>query len=85
MTQAYCEALLQSSTEQCGMQLDLPSAAVYCCCVTAHMYEEQISSGVIAVTQACCEALLQSSTEQWGMQLALPSAAVYCCCVNAHL
>ncbi len=67
------------------MQLALPSAAVYCCCGTAHMYEEQISSAVIAMTQVGCEAIWKSSTEQRGMQFALPSAAVHCCCVTAHL
>ncbi len=67
------------------MQFALPSAAVQCCCVTANLYEEQVSVGVIAVTQVSCEAVLQSSTEQRGMQFALPSAAVHCCCVTAHL
>ena len=33
-------------------------------CVCAHLYEEQISIGVNAVTEACCEPFLQSSTEQ---------------------
>ena len=67
------------------MQFALPSAAVHGCCVTAHLYEQQISVGVIAVTQTSCEPVLQSNTEQWGMQFALPSAAVHGCCVIAHL
>ena len=49
MTQASCEPVLQSSTEQWGMQFALPSAAVYCYWVTAHLYEEQISVGVIII------------------------------------
>ena len=77
VTQVSCEPVLQSSTEQWGMQFALPSAAVHCYWVTAHLYEEQISVGVIAVTQVSCEPVLQSSTEQWGMQFALPSAAVH--------
>ena len=72
VTQACCEPVLQSSTEQWGMHFALPSAAVHLSWFTAHLYEEQISIGVIAVTQACCEPVLQSSTEQWGMHFALP-------------
>ena len=37
----------------------------WCWDFTAHLYEEQILIGVIALTQACCQAVLQSSTEQW--------------------
>ena len=61
------------------------SAAVHCCCLTAHLYEEQISIGVIAVTQTCCEPVLQSSTEQWGMHFAQISAAVHSSWLTAHL
>jgi len=51
VTQACCQAVLQSSTEQCKMHFAQTSAAVHFC----RLYEEQISIGVIAVTQACCE------------------------------
>jgi len=53
--------------------------------LTAHLYEEQISIGVIALTQACCEPVLQSSTEQWGMHFAQTSAALHFCWLTAHL
>ncbi len=85
MTQASCEPELQSSTEHWGMQFALLSAAVHGYCVPAHMYGQQVSFGVIAVTQTSCEPVLQSSTEQWEMQFALSSAAVHLCCVPAHL
>ncbi len=52
-------------------------AAVHWYWVTAHLYEQQICTGAIAVTQACCESVLQSSTEQWGMHFAKTSAAVH--------
>ena len=39
--------------------------------VSAHLYEEQIFTGVIAVMQACCKPFLQSSTEQWASTNAL--------------
>ena len=77
VTQASCEPELQSSTEQWKMPFALPSAAVHGYWVTAYLYQEQISMGVIAVTQISCEPVLQSSTEHWGMQFALPSAAVH--------
>ncbi len=63
----------------------LASAAVLWCCITAHLYEEQISIGVTPVAQACCEPVLQSSTEQWGSFSALDSAAVLWCCITAPL
>ena len=47
------------------MQFALTSAAVHFCCVTAHLYGQQSSLGVIAVTQASYESVLQSSTKQW--------------------
>ena len=53
--------------------------------LTAHLYEEQISIGVIAVAQACCEPVLQSNTEQQGSYIALTSAAVHWSCITAHL
>ena len=59
------------------MHFALPSAAVHLSWFFAHLYEEQISIGVIAVTQACCEPDFQSSTEQWEMHVALLSAAVH--------
>ena len=85
VTQACCEPVLQSSTEQWGMQCALPSAAVHFCWLTAYLYEEQTSIGATAVSQACCEPVLQSSTQQWGMHFALNSAAVHFCWVTAHL
>ena len=85
MTQASCEPELQSSTEQWKMPFALPSAAVHGYWVTAYLYQEQISMGVIAVTQTSCKPVLQSSTEQWEIKFALASAAVHLCCVPAHL
>ncbi len=61
------------------MHFALSSVAEHWCWVSAHLYEEQVSIGVGAVTQACCELVLQSSTEQWGMHFALSSAAQHCC------
>ena len=72
VTQAFCEPVLQSTTEQGEMHFALTSAAVHFCSLTAHLCEEQSSIGVIAVTQACCEPVLQSTTEQWGMHLPRP-------------
>jgi len=63
----------------------MTSAAVHWCCITAHMYEEKTSTGVIAVTKACYVPVLQSSTEQWGSCFALTSAAGLWCCITAHL
>ena len=57
-------ACLHSSTEQRGSCLAMTSAALLWSCIISHLYEEQISTGVIALAQACCEASLQSSTEQ---------------------
>ncbi len=85
MTQACCEPVLQSTTEQWGMHFALISAAVLLSWLTAHLYEEQISTGAIAMTQACCEPVLQSSTEQWGMYFAQTSAAVHLSWLTAHL
>ena len=67
------------------MQFALTSVAVHWCWVTAHLYEQNISIGVIAETQACSEPVSQSTTEQWGMQIALTSVAVHWCWVTAHL
>ncbi len=61
------------------------SAAVHWWWVTAHLYEQQIFIGVIAVTQACCEPVLQSSTGQCVMHFANTSAAVHWWWVTAHL
>jgi len=83
VTQASCEPELQSSTEQWKMPFALPSAAVHGYWVTAYLYQEQISMGVIAVTQISCEPVLQSSTEQWGLHVALNRAAVHWCWVTA--
>ena len=76
MAQACCEPVLQSSTEHLGSYFALTSAALLWCCITANLYEEKISTGVIAVAQACCEPVLQSSIQQWGSYFALTSAAV---------
>ena len=67
------------------MHFALTSAAVRFCWLTAHLYDEQMSTGVFAVTQACCEPVLQSTTEQWPMHVALHSAAVHFCWLTAHL
>ena len=85
MIQACCKPVLQSSTEQWGLELAKNSVAVHWCWVTAHLYEEQIFIGVIAVIQACCKPVLQSSNEQWGLHFALNSVAVHWCWVTAHL
>jgi hypothetical protein len=77
----FCRAALNSK----GSYFALTSAAEHWCCITAHLYEEQISTGLIAVAQACCEPVLQSSTEQWGIYFILTSAAVHWCCITAHL
>ncbi len=61
------------------------SAALHWCWVTAHLYEQQMFIGVIAVTQACCEPGLQSSIGQQESYFALTSAAVHWCWVTAHL
>ncbi len=45
--------------------------------VTSHLYGEQISIAVFAVSQGCCQPVLQSSTEQWVMQFAKSSAIVH--------
>ena len=85
VTQPFCEPVLQSNTEQWGMYVALTSAAVPECCITAQVYQEEMSISVSAVTQACCEPVLQSNTEQCGMHFALTSAAVPECCITAHL
>ncbi len=74
VAQACCEPGLQSSTEHWRSYSALTSAAVHCCCFTAHLHEEQSSIGAIAATQACCEPGLQSSTQQWGSYVALTIA-----------
>ena len=57
-TKACCQPDLHSSTEQ--------EANVFCQsqCGTAHLYEEQISTGVFAETQPCCQLDLHNGTEQ---------------------
>ena len=67
------------------MLFALTSAEVHWCCLTAHLYGEQVSTAVIEVTQACCEPFVQSNTEQWQLHFALTSAAVHFCCITAHL
>ena len=64
VTQACCEVLLQSSTEQWRLHFALISAAVHLFWITALLYEEQMSIGVSAVTQPAvrffCRAALNS-------------------------
>ena len=84
-TSLLSEPVLQSTTEQWGMQFAQSCVAVHFCKLTAHLYEEQISIGAIAVTQACCEPVLQSTTEQWGMHFAQTIAAVHFGWLTAHL
>ena len=67
------------------MPLAKNSGALHWCWITAHLYEEQISIGVIALTQACCESVLQSSTEEWVMHFALNRAAVHWCWLTVNL
>ncbi len=62
VTQARCQAVLQSSIEQWGMHFALTSVRVSWCCVTADMYVEQIVIVVNAVTQACCQAVFHSNS-----------------------
>jgi len=50
VSRACCEPVLQSSTELWGLHFALNLAAVHWCWVTAHLYEEQIFTGVTAVT-----------------------------------
>jgi len=52
--------------------------------VTAHLYEQQISVGVSAVTQGCCEPVLQSSPEQCRVPFTKNSVAVHWCWVTAQ-
>jgi len=49
VAQGCCEPVLQGSTEQQGSYFALTSAAMPWCFISAHLYEEQISTGVIAV------------------------------------
>ena len=85
MTQGYCQPVWQSSPEQCGVHFAKTSAAVHCWWISAHLYEQQIFIGAIAVTQGCCEPVLKSSPEQCGMHFAKTSAAVHWWRVTAHL
>ncbi len=61
------------------------SVAVHWCWVTAHLYEEQISMSIIALTYTCCGPDLHSSPEQWGLLFAKNGVAVHWCWVTAHL
>ena len=64
-------------SEQWEQHFAQGSAAVHWCCITAHLYDQQIFIGVIALTQGCCQAVSQSSTEQWGQHFAQGSAALH--------
>ena len=55
----------------------LKSAAMQFCWVAEHLYDEQTSIGVIAVTQGCCDPVLHNSIEQWRLYFALKSAALH--------
>ena len=85
MTQACCGPVLQSSTEQWGLRFALTSVELHLSWLTAHLYEEQTSIGVSAVTQSCCEPVLQSSTDQWGMHFAQTSVALHLSWLTAHV
>ncbi len=67
------------------MQVALTKTAVHWWCFAAYLYEQEMSTGVIAVTKARFVPVLQSSTEQWTMQIALTSVAVHWCLVTAHM
>ena len=43
----YCK-----DTDQWGLHFALNLAAVHCCWFTAHLFEEQVFTGVLAVIQA---------------------------------
>ena len=77
--------LLHSSTEQWGMHFLKNNVAVHWRLVTADLYEQQISIGVIALTQICCESVMHSSTEQWGLNFAKNTVARHWYWVTAHL
>jgi len=67
------------------MHFALTRAAVHFSWVTAHLYEEQISIGVIAVTKSCCELNSRAALNSWGMHFALTRAAAHSSRVTAHL
>ena len=67
----FCRAALNSG------ECIFPKAVLQYWWVTAHLYEQQILIGVIAVTLGCCEPVLQSSTEQCGMYYGKVIAAVH--------
>ena len=79
LTQACCEPVLQSSTDQWGIHFALSKAAVYWFWVTALLYEQQIFIGLIAGTQDVHQPVLQSSSDKWGMHSALSSTAEHWC------
>ena len=71
-----------------GMHFSKISDALHRWWTTAHLYEEQISIGVIAETQGHCEPVLRvlkSSPELRGMHFAKTSEAVHWWWVIAHL
>jgi len=81
VTQACCEPVLQSTTEQCGVHFAQTSAAVYFCWLTAHLYEEQISIGLIAMTRDCCEPVLQALLNS--VECILPRPVLNCISVGS--
>ncbi len=67
------------------MHLANTSAAVHWWWVTAHLREQQIFIGAIAVPQGCCEPVLQSNTDQWRVHFTKTSVAVHRCWATTHL
>jgi len=82
---SLCQPVLHSSTEQWGLNFAKTSAALQWWWVSAHLYAEQICTGVSALVQACCQPGLQSSPEQWGVRFGKFSAALQWWWVSAHL
>ncbi len=64
------------------MHFALNSVAVLCCWVTAHLHDERIHIGVLAMAglMSACYA-----EKQWELHFALNNAAVHWCWVTAHL
>ena len=86
VAQACCDLVLQSSTEQWGLHIALTSAGVLWCCIIAHLYEQQICVGVIAVdTVPATSPFCRSALKQCGSYFVLNSAAVHWSCITARL
>ena len=85
LNQTCCKPVLYSSTEQWGLHFAKSSVTVLWCWGTAHLYEEQISIGVMPLTHTWCAHVLYSSTEQRGLHFAKNSVTVLWCWGTAHL